>query len=80
MIYQELNGKKRPAAKKAGKFILGDPAKGANKHKVENEVLEPSEDEAARLIEYKRYSIRVETDTRPSLVRRNLFRDGRRLT
>ena len=59
---------------------MGDPAKGSKKHTVDEEILIASEGEAVRLIRDKGYSLRVETTTRPSLVRLNIFQDGTKLT
>lgn len=73
------DGKKWAPVKKGGLFVLGDPNAKNTKHHEKNEVLVRSEDEAIRLLK-SGFSIRVETTTRPSLVRRNLFVDGVRLT
>jgi hypothetical protein len=66
---------KWPPALKDGCFVLGDPDAKTEKHHQSNEVLVRSEEEAIRLIR-KGFSIRVKTDTRPSLVRRNIYVDG----
>jgi hypothetical protein len=73
------DGKKWPPALENGFFILGDPAKSNRKHTAQNAVLVRSEEEAIDLLS-KGYSIRIETATRPSLVRRNLFVDGLRIS
>ena len=78
-IYRLFNGIQWPPAKKSGLFVLGDPHARSEKHHEKNEVLVRSEDEAVRLLR-EGFSIRIETETRPSLVRRNLFIDGVRLT
>lgn len=74
-IYRLFKGKKWPPAIKDGYFVLGDPDAQDEKHHEKNEVLVRSEEEAIRLIK-KGFSIRVETTTRPSLVRRNIYVDG----
>jgi hypothetical protein len=58
---------------------LGDPRARSEKHHEKNEVLVRTEDEAIRLLR-DGFSIRVETATRPSLVRLNLFIDGVRIS
>ena len=74
-IYRLFNGRKWPPAKKNGLFVLGDPKAKQTKHHEKNEVLVRSEEEAIRLIK-DGFSIRIETATRPSLVRLNLYIDG----
>ncbi|MGC5198541.1 hypothetical protein [Aphanothece microscopica] len=69
------DGKKWPISKENGWYVLGDPKHGSSKHKVENAVKVASEAEVIELLR-KGYSVRVETPTRPSLVRRNLYIDG----
>jgi hypothetical protein len=67
---------KRPAVRnKDGLLVLGSPLFGNQKHKTENKIMTASEEEAITLIR-KGYSIRVETKSAPSLVRKNLFIDG----
>lgn len=78
-IYRLWNGKKWPPAKKDGLFVLGDPKANREKHHAKNEVLVRSEEEAIRLL-HGGFSIRVQTETQPSLVRRNLFVDGIRIS
>ncbi|MBN9304843.1 MAG: hypothetical protein BGO82_10960 [Devosia sp. 67-54] len=78
-IYRLHDGKKWPPAKKDGLFVLGDPRAGDKKHHEKNEVLVRTEEEAIRLLR-DGFSIRIETSTRPSLVRRNLFVDDFRLS
>jgi len=73
------DGQKWPPARKDGLFVLGDPEARDIKHYKKNEVLARTEDEAIRLI-LKGFSIRVETNTQPSLVRRNIFVDGKRVS
>ncbi|WJI82111.1 MULTISPECIES: hypothetical protein [unclassified Mesorhizobium] len=70
------DGRQWPPAQKDGLFVLGDPTARDVKHHKKNEVLVRTEEEAIRLI-LKGFSIRVETNTRPSLVRRNIFVDGK---
>jgi len=74
-IYRLHDGKKWPPVKKDGLFVLGDPRARDKKHHEKNEVLVRGEDEAIRLLR-EGFSIRIETTTRPSLVRKNLFVDG----
>lgn len=78
-IYRQHLGKQWPPAKKDGLFVLGDPRAKSEKHHAKNEVLVRTEDEAIRLLR-DGFSIRVETDTAPSLVRKNLYVDGVKLT
>ncbi len=78
-IYRLYNGKKWAPAKKAGLYVLGDPRAGDEKHHEKNEVLVRTEDEAIRLLK-EGFSIRIETASSPSLVRRNLFVDGVKIT
>ena len=78
-IYRLFDGKKWPPAKKGGFFVLGDPKAGAEKHHAHSEVLVREEDEAIRLIQAG-YSIRVESKTSPSLVRKNLYLDDVKAT
>ncbi|WP_143750551.1 MULTISPECIES: hypothetical protein [unclassified Mesorhizobium] len=73
------DGRQWPPAQKDGLFVLGDPGAQNIKHHKKNEVLVRSEEEAIRLI-LKGFSIRIETKTRPSLVRRNIFVDGKRVS
>lgn len=73
------DGRKWPPAQKDGLFVLGDPEARNIKHLKKNEVLVRTEEEAIRLI-LKGFSIRIETRTRPSLVRRNIFIDGKRVS
>ena len=78
-IYRLKDGIKWPPAMKSGLLVLGDPSASETKHHEKNEVLVRTEDEAIRLIR-RGFSIRVETPTRPSLVRLNLFLDGTRFS
>jgi hypothetical protein len=75
-------GKRRDAWRNdKGAFVLGDPQHGKDQHKVANEVYAATEAEAVELIETKGHYIRVENaGTRESLMRLNLFVDGRRIT
>ena len=76
----QATGKRQPAALDAdGRFVLGDPAMGPDRHRAQNQVHVSGESAAIDLIG-KGFSLRVTTSTRPSLVRRNLFANGRRLT
>ncbi|MBF9036142.1 hypothetical protein HKCCE2091_18000 [Rhodobacterales bacterium HKCCE2091] len=84
-LYRLEDGYKRQAAKRSGKFVLGDPSKGATKHLAENYVMVSDEAEAARLIKEKGFSLWVDPlpikrHKRPGLVRNGLYRDGLRLT
>jgi hypothetical protein len=62
-----------------GFYVLGSPARGAEKHYEKNKVLTKSEDEMIDLVA-KGYSVRVRTDAAPSLVRLNLHLDGVKFT
>lgn len=62
-----------------GCFVLGDPKHGNQKHHAANQVLVRTEQEMIDLI-IKGYSVRVGTDAAPSMVRRNLFVDGKQVT
>ena len=72
-------GKHWAVSRENGFLVLGDPRHGAKKHLVENAVKVRTEAEAVELLR-KGFSIRVETATRPSLVRLNLFLDGQPLS
>lgn len=75
-IRRHYLGKMWPPALKNGMYVLGDPTAKDEKHHEKNEVLVKTEDEAIRLLK-QGFSIRTESPTRPSLVRRNLFVDGK---
>lgn len=60
-------------------FVLGDPKHGNQKHHAENQVLVRSEQEIIDLI-MSGFSVRVGTDAAPSMVRLNLYVDGRKIT
>jgi hypothetical protein len=61
-------GVEEPYRTEDGKYVLGDPAKGNKKHRVENQVYVRSLDEAATLIE-RGYSLRMtRSGKRPSLI------------
>ncbi len=69
------DGTRWPPAREGGWFVLGDPAKGGQKHHSANAVRVRSEEEVIELLS-RGFSLRVETSTRPSLVRRGLYVDG----
>ena len=73
------DGKKWAPAREGVFLTLGAPHHGGSKHLAENAIPVRTEEEAIDLLR-KGYSIRIETSTRPSLIRRNLFIDGVRLT
>jgi hypothetical protein len=78
-IYRQLvDGSKWAVAKEDGKFVLGDPKHGNKKHHADLAVRVSTEDEAIDLLK-KGFSIRIETKTRPSMIRRNLVVDGKPL-
>lgn len=85
-IYRIENGEKREAIRDSnGNFVLGDPKFGSQKHTKAHQVLEADEKKAADLILNMGYSIRVsplssKAHHRLGLVRKNLFRDGTRLS
>jgi hypothetical protein len=72
-------GTKQFPAKEGGRFVLGDPRHGSQKHIAANKVLVRTEQEMIDLIA-RGFSVRVETKTRPSLVRLNLFVDGKKVS
>jgi hypothetical protein len=81
-IYRQMpDGTQRQAIKKAGKFVLNDPAHGPKKHHPQNEKHVATENEAEALIR-KGFSIRIESPTYASgsVIRNNLWRDGVKLT
>lgn len=73
------SGAKQFPIKESGCYVLGDPKHGNRKHTTANKVLVPTEQEMIDLIA-RGFSVRVDTATRPSLVRLNLFVDGKKLT
>lgn len=73
------SGSKQFPVKEEGNYVLGDPKNGRTKHTSANKVLVRTEQEMVDLIA-KGFSVRVETKTRPSLVRLNLFVDGKKVT
>lgn len=75
----KTGAKQYPVTDRQGRFILGDPAKGGEKHHAANAVHAASEQEMIDLIRCG-FSVRVETATAPSLVRRNLYVDGVKVT
>lgn len=72
------SGAKQFPTQEGGCFVLGDPKHGKLKHHAENRILARTEQEMIDLM--RGYSVRVETPTRPSLVRLNLYVDGRKVT
>jgi hypothetical protein len=70
---------KQHPTKERCRFVLGYPKHGSKKHLVENKVLANTEDDMVDLIATC-FSVRVETETRPSLVRLNLLVDGKKVT
>ena len=74
-----IDGKKWVPSIEEGCFVLGDPKHGRRKHKSENAVRVRAEQEAIDLL-HKGFSIRIQTQTRASLVRKNLYVDGKLLT
>lgn len=73
------DGKKWQPAMENGHFVLGDPKHGRRKHVSDNAVLVRAEQEAIDLLN-RGFSIRIQTQTRPSLIRKNLYVDGKLLT
>ncbi|MDW5315514.1 hypothetical protein [Rhizobium sp. PL01] len=74
------SGLKRYAVQENGFYVLGNYAKfGSEQHEVANRVLVRSEQEMIDLIMQGHY-IRVEAEDRPTLVRKNLFIDGKKVT
>lgn len=69
-------GKKQFPKRRDGFFVLGDPKHGNQKHHAVNQVVVRTEQEMIELI-LRGYSVRVATDSAPSMVRRNLYMDGR---
>ncbi|OWV81058.1 hypothetical protein ATY77_22715 [Rhizobium sp. R634] len=74
-----VTGLKQFPIREAGQFVLGDPKHGRKKHTVANRVLVGTEQEMIDLI-LRGHSVRVETSTRPSLVRLNLYVDGKKVS
>ena len=72
-------GQKQYPKQQNGHYVLGDPKHGNQKHHAKNQVLVRTEQEMIDLI-MKGYSVRVGTDAAPSMVRRNLFLDGKPIT
>ena len=80
-IYRLLpDGRKMPPAKDGSVYVLGDPRHGSEKHHARNAVRVSDIDEVIRLIRDEGHSIRIKTDSAPSLVRRNLYIDGVEVT
>jgi len=72
-------GSKQYAHTEDGHYVLGDPKHGGRKHTKANKVLVRTEQEMIDLI-HQGFSVRVITDTAPSLVRRNIFIDNKKIT
>lgn len=72
-------GNKQLPTRETGHFVLGDPKHGNRKHIASNKVLASTEQEMIDLIMLG-FSVRVDTATRPSLVRLNLFVDGKKVS
>lgn len=73
-------GMKRYAVLENGFYELGDyKSHGKRQHTVANRVLVRTEQEMIDLIMRGHY-VRVEHDTRATLVRRNLYIDGKKVT
>ena len=80
-IYRVFEGKNWEPRIESGNFVLADPANGREQHKAENKVLVTDEHEAVRLIEKRGFYIWVESKNKNwTLVRKNLFHDGRAIT
>ena len=73
------DGRKWPPALEGGFYVLRDPKQGKRKHLAENALRVRSEQEAIDLLR-RGFSIRVETPTRSSLVRNDIYVDGVKLT
>lgn len=71
-------GNKQYPVQQDGCFVLGDPKYGNEKHHGRNQVLVRTEQEMIDLLRLG-YSVRVGTETAPSLVSRNLFVDDQPL-
>lgn len=73
-------GIKRYAVQEGGYYVLGDYKKhGRKQHTVGNRVLVRTEQEMIDLIMVGHY-VRVDDDARPTLVRKNLYIDGKKVT
>lgn len=68
-----------PHINRDGRFVLGDPSGGQEKHHRDHKVMVDTESEAVDLIR-RGYSIRVKTPNGTNMVRLNLFLAGVRLT
>ena len=73
------DGRKFPPALVGSQYVLGDPSLGRRKHTTANQVYVWTEQEAIDPI-FRGFSIRIETTTSPSLIRKNLFVDGARVS
>jgi len=73
------SGRKQYPKQQQGYFVVGDPKRGNQKHHARNQILVRTEQEMIDLI-VKGYSVRVGTDAAPSMVRRNLYIDGKQIT
>lgn len=64
-----------------GFYVLGDPAFGKKKHLKKNQVTVKTERKMIELIIHKGFSVRVNTAAaRPSLVRLNIYIDGKKVS
>lgn len=72
------SGKKQYPKLQDGCFVLADPKHGSEMHHAKNKVLVRGEQEMIDLLRLG-YSVRVGTESAPSLVCRNLFIDGQPL-
>jgi len=75
----KTGARQQPIQDANGNFVLGDPKLGDQKHTVANQVYVKTEQEMVDLIRHG-FSVRVQTATRTSLVRRNIFIDGARVS
>lgn len=80
-IYKlDPGGTKRLAIRNSdGNFTLGDPRLTDRKHGDGNQIYVAREDDAVDLVK-KGFSIRVESNTSPGLVRKNLYVDGLKIS
>lgn len=81
-VYQldPRTGAKRYAVQENGHYVLGDYKKfGSRQHTTANRIMVRTEQEMIDLI-LKGHYVRVEHDQRPSLVRKDLYVDGKQVT
>jgi len=76
----KTGARQEPKRNRDGFYVLGAPAYGNRKHHSENKVLARTEDEVIELIVSRGHSVRVNAGGTGSLVRSNIFIDGRRVT